>query len=339
MNTTKIQHPTFKTHCARRRGVLHRWVLNFGCWSFLFNLAFAVRTDASVTAPVSFFSAAQVDSEGVFLRQITKATEPLPALRLGDAPAFGKTIALSRTQVNDLIAAVAPDLATTNWTGAETIRISRRARSFGETEMLALLTTTLQRDLVKDKGELELTFQQPWGAQVLPDEPLTLKITELPTAGVTPSFIVRFEIHTARETIGTFQASVQAHVWREICLAHTTIKRGESTDTADITRERRDVINLREALANFSPGDPTLEFAESVSAGAPLLARVLKPMAVIHRGQTANALVEDGSLSITMKVVALEDGAPGQTIHFRNSSSARSLTGKVLNEQTILISL
>jgi flagella basal body P-ring formation protein FlgA len=322
-----------------RRSLLGRWILNVGCWVLVFNLIFAIRTDASVTAPVSLFSAAQVDGEGFFLQQIVKAAQPLPALKLGDAPAFGKTIELSRAQINSLIAAVAPDLATTNWTGPESIRISRRARTYGETEMLALLSTTLQNDLVKDKGELELAFQQPWPAQLFPDEPLTLKLLVVPTAGVTPSFIVRFEIHAAHETIGTFQASVQAHVWREVWIAHTSIKRGELTDNADITRERRDVINIREALANYTAEDPSLEFAESVSAGTPLPARVLKPMAVIHRGQTANALVSDGALTITMKVVALEDGAPGQTIHFRNSSSARSLSGKVLNEQTILISL
>ena len=132
---------------------------------------------------------------------------------------------------------------------------------------------------------------------------------------------------------------MQAHVWREVWVARTTLKRGELTSTADITRERRDVLNIREALADFSSGDPSLELAESVSAGTPLLARVLKPKTVIHRGQTANALVEDGSLSITMKVEALEDGSPGQTIHLRNPASARNLSGKVLNEQTIQISL
>jgi flagella basal body P-ring formation protein FlgA len=237
--------------------------------------------------------------------------------------------------LNSSAAETAPGLNTTNGTTS----IARRTRSFGETDLLALLTTTLQRDIVKDRGELELSLQQPWAAQTLPDEPLTLRILELPTSGVTPSFIVRFEVRSGRETIGTFQTSVQAHVWREVWFAHTAIKRGELTDSADIARERRDVLNIREALANFTTSDPALEFAESVTAGTPLLARVLKPKAVIHRGQTANALLEDGALSITVKVVALEDGAPGQIIHFRNPASSRSLTGKVLNEQTILISL
>ena len=92
-----------------------------------------------------------------------------------------------------------------------------------EADALALLTTTLQKNYVKDKGELELNFTQPWTAPVLPDEPLTVKILELPTAGVTPSFIIRFQLCTATQTVGTWQATVQAHVWREVWVAHSDL--------------------------------------------------------------------------------------------------------------------
>jgi flagella basal body P-ring formation protein FlgA len=44
-------------------------------------------------------------------------------------------------------------------------------------------------------------------------------------------------------------------------------------------------------------------------------------------------------LSIKLKVVALEDGAPGQLIKLRNPASARYLSGRVLDDQTVLISL
>jgi flagella basal body P-ring formation protein FlgA len=305
---------------------------------FLHGGGFVPSLVASEAPPLQLNAVAPVCGDGVFLSQVFSSTNPLPVVKLCDAPEFGKNLILTRQQIGDLLAASAPDLAT-NFSGADSIRISRRTRSFGEPEMLALLTATLQREVVKDKGELELNFEQPWTAQNLPDEPLTLRILELPTAGVTPSFIVRFEVRTAHESIVMFQTSVQAHVWRDVWFAHTAINRGELTDTADIARERRDVLNIREALANFSINDPAFEFAESVTAGTPLLARVLKPKAVIHRGQTTNAVLEDGALSITVKVTALEDGAPGQIIHFRNPTSSRSLTGKVLNEQTILISL
>jgi flagella basal body P-ring formation protein FlgA len=214
-----------------------------------------------------------------------------------------------------------------------------KTRALTEADTLALLTAALQKNYVKDKGELELNFTQPWSGPVLPDEPLTVRILELPAAGVTPSFIIRFQLCTATQTVGTWQATLQAHVWSEVWVAHSDLQRGELLDSADITRERRDVLNIHESLANFSGGDSSLELAGQVQAGAILLARNLKPRAVIHRGQIADGLLEDGALSIMMKVEVLEDGAPGQVVQARNPVSQHNLTGKVLNEKTILISL
>jgi flagella basal body P-ring formation protein FlgA len=281
----------------------------------------------------------QADSTGVFLNQIIDSRDPLPALRLCDSPAFGKISVLTREQITGLLRDAGADLTATNWTGADAVRISRRVRAFTEADLINLLTDTLQRDCVKDKGELELRPTRPWVELNLPDEPLTLKILEMPTAGVTSSFIARFEIRTMREGLGVWQTTVQARVWREVWAAHSAIKRGEPLDTADIVRERRDVLSVRESLADFSTPDASLQLGEPVPAGNLLLARALKPRTVIHRGQLAQALLQDGALSITMKVEVLEDGAPGQIIRARNPISRRDVSGKVLNDQTILITL
>jgi flagella basal body P-ring formation protein FlgA len=76
-----------------------------------------------------------------------------------------------------------------------------------------------------------------------------------------------------------------------------------------------------------------------VPAGQPLLARMVKPRNVVHRGQRADALVQDGALSIRTQVLILEDGAPGQIVHAVNSVTHRDLMGTVLNDRTILVSL
>jgi len=212
-------------------------------------------------------------------------------------------------------------------------------RVFSESEVLALLTVTLQNEYVKDRGELELNLKQPWVVPILPDEPLTVKFLELPTVGVIPSFIVRFQLCTENQSLGTWQATLQAHVWREVWVAHSNLMRGTPVNGADIVRERFDVLNVREPLAEFAADNANLELAEPVASGLPLVARMVKPRTVIHRGQIANALLQDGALSITTKVEALEDGAPGQMIRARNPVSRRDLNGQVLDGQTILISL
>lgn len=282
---------------------------------------------------------AEVTSDGVFLQQLVKSDQPLPALRLCDAPKAGATLELSRLQINDLLAAAAPDLVATHWIGADTVRISRRTHVLNEADILGLLTTTLQQDYVKDRGELELNLTQPWDAPLVPNEPLTVKILELPTVGVTRSFIVRFQLCTATEIAGTWNATLQAHIWRDVWVAHSNLMRGDSLADADVVKDRRDILAAHEPLADFSIGDPTLELAEAVPANGILFAHDIKLKTVIRRGQVADAIVQDGALNITMKVQALEDGAPGQVIHARNPASQHDVTGKVVDEHTIEISL
>ena len=299
-----------------------------------------LSVSANNAAPsIELKASAPVGNDGVFVPQLFSSTEPLPAVRLCDAPAFGKSLTFNRTQIRELLAASAPDLCTNDFTGAESVKISRRAKTLGESEMLGLLTAALQNDYVKDKGQLELKLAQPWAALLLPDELLTLDVSEMPGLGVTPNFIVRFTLRTGGETLGTWSANVKANVWREVWVASAQLKKGSALDKNLFARERRDVLNLREPVADLSVADEALEISEPVSAGVPLLARMLKARTVIHRGQHAEALLEDGALTVRTKVEILEDGAPGDFIRARNMNNRRELSGKVLNEKTILISL
>jgi flagella basal body P-ring formation protein FlgA len=322
-----------------RSAGLRRWIL---FWKIAFIcgcLLFPNFLRAGEPLALELSSVAEVTGSGVFLQQLVSSGQTVPALRLCDSPEVGKTLELSRAQINDLLTAAAPGLITTNWTGADTVRVLRRSRTLSQADVTALLTTSLQQDYVKDKGKLELDLTQPWNPSVVPDEPLTVKILELPTAGVTPSFIARFQLCTTTETIGTWELTLRAHVWRDVWVAHTDLQRDELIADADIVRDQRDVLGIHEPLADFSPDDTTLQLADSVPANNILFAHNLQLRSVIHRGQIADAVLQDGTLNITMKVEALEDGAPGQTIRARNTNSQRDLTGKVLDEHTIVISL
>ena len=298
-----------------------------------------VHCPAAESSDLQLMPVAEATGDGVFLRQVAKSDQPLPAVRLCDAPQVGATLSLSRSQINDMLAIAAPNLITTNWTGADSIQISRRMRTLNEAGLVTLLTTSLQQDYVKDRGELELNLTQPWDATVIPDEPLTVKVLELPTEGVTRSFILRFQLCTATDIAGTWDVTLQAHIWRNVWVAHSDLLRGQLLADADVVQDRRDILTAHEPLADFSPGDTTLEVADSVPADHILFARDLKLRAIIHRGQVADAVVQDGVLNVTAKVQALEDGAPGQMIRARNVVSQRDLTGKVLDDHTIEILL
>jgi flagella basal body P-ring formation protein FlgA len=348
MKLQNIQHPTSNIQQPLDALLWTHWMLDVGCWRLdipknLFQSwffppmrtlsaqslgwlllwaclgdSFALNTRAVEASPLQLLAVASVSGDGIFLPQIFSSAGPLPAIRLADAPAFGKSLVLTRAQLCDLLGANAPGVGT-NFSGPDAIKISRRSRTLGESDVLGLLTATLQHDYIRDRGQLELRLAQPWAALVVPDEPLTLEITELPSSGVTPGFIVRFTLHTATETLGNWSANIKASVWREVSVASVQLKRGDSLSADSFVLQRRDVLNLHEPLADFAAGDDALEIAESVPPGQPLLARMIRPRAVIHRGQRAEALVQDGAMSIRTQVDILEDGAPGQLVHARNT--------------------
>jgi flagella basal body P-ring formation protein FlgA len=300
--------------------------------------SFTSNVRAGEAPPLQLLAVAPVSGDGIFLPQIFTSTEPLPAIRLADAPAFGKDLVLSRAQICDLLLANAPAVGT-NFSGPDSIKVSRRSRTLGESDVLGLLTAGLQHDYIKDRGQLELHLGQPWNPLVVPDEPLTLDITELPSMGVTSSFIVRFTLRTSKETLGNWSANLKASVWRDVLVASVQLKRGDLLSPSSFTRERRDILNVHEPLADVAVGDDTLEIAEPVPVGQPLLARMVRARTVIHRGQRADALVQDGGMSVRTRVDVLDDGAPGDTVHARNAITHRDLIGTVLDDRTILVSL
>jgi flagella basal body P-ring formation protein FlgA len=323
----------------------------FRCAALL--LAFAISSSPSPSAsaaelpassqPVIFEipATAQVDGSGVFLSQLITAPShvSVPVVRVAAAPALGQAVAFTRLQVNELVLKHAAEIAPTAWSGATQVRVTRRLRALEESELKQSLTDALQREHVKDKGELELRLQRAWTPVMIPDEPFTLRILDLPTAGVSPSFIVRFELRTAQELVAGWQLFVQAKILKEVLVARSQLKRGTKLRDADVTLERRDALALREPLPPINTQDELLELAEFVPAGQPLSTRSVRVRPVVLRGGLAEALVQDGPLSVSIKVEVLEDGIPGQVVRVRNLQTKREFHGKVQNEQTILVSL
>src|SRR3954469_6019123 len=160
---------------------------------------------------------AKVDSRGIFLRNVVAQnyTLPLTEVRIADAPVFGHAAVYTRAQLNDLLAKAAPEIVPM-WNGPERVRVVRRSRMLDETEMRQMLTASLQADQVRERGELEIRFVRPWASITVPDEPLNLRVLDLPNTGISGNFIVRCELKASEEIAATWQINVNAKIWREV---------------------------------------------------------------------------------------------------------------------------
>lgn len=304
----------------------------------------AAQVPAPATDPLSYQLApqVQVDSAGIYFDQILLSPapdKPIPHILMARAPRLGQTATFSQNDVAILAQACSLGLKLTNWMGAAQVSVSRRVKTMESADLIDLLTSTLQKEYVKNLGELELHLTRPWTRMLAPDEAIKVKVIEMPTAGVMPSFVMTFELWAGRENLGSWQAQLKASVWRDVPVAHSTLQRGESLKDADVTMERADLLVQRDAYLNFPTADDTLELTENIPTGRPILNRSVRQRPLVLRGQLVEGVFQDGALSISLMVETLDDGALGQTVRVRNPKTKRELIGKVENEKTIRITL
>lgn len=306
-----------------------------------FRLAAEEVSAGSAPILLSLRAKADVGATGVFLDQVVVATSAgaVPHLLLAEAPGFGQTVSLSRTGLQATLDVQLAGFTLTNAPGADRVQVSRRSRSLEEEELKALLTASLREEFERDPGELELRFLRAWTALAVPADPIEVRILDVPASGLNSFLLVRFELWSGLERLSQHQVSLQARLWRDLPVARTSLQRGQLVRDADLVLERRDVLTVRDPLPAEALTDPNLEVAESVRAGYPLLARSVRVRPLIRRGRLIEAVLEDGPLSISLKVEALEDGLPGQTVRVRNLKTRREFLGKVQNEQTVVLAL
>lgn len=278
-------------------------------------------------------------SQGIFISDVVTnhSGQPLPRILLAPAPPVGRPVYLSRFQISTLFTKAAPELTCSNWIGAERIKISRAARVVNDLLLKEMLTETLQQESVKERGELELNFNRAWKPVLVPDDPLSIKITDIPTSGVSPNFICRFDLFAGEEKIGSFQQPLGAKIWKEIFVARSNVTRGQSLRDADLTLERRDILNNRDYLTELPFENPYVEFGQNVMAGHQVTPRVLRLKTVVKRGRMVDAVAQDEALMIAVRAEALEDGVPGELIRLRNIRSKKEFKGKVKDEQTVVV--
>lgn len=283
----------------------------------------------------------QATAAGVFLDQVVAGAETngVLHLRLCDAPPVGRVLPLPLSQIQALVKASAPALATQAWSGPQAVQVTRRTRMLPAAEVLSGLKEFLQRQAGREPGQLEVRFLRPWNPPVIADEMYTLRITDLPSSGILSTLSVRFELMAEDESLGSWQVSLENRLMREVWVARQPLRRGDSLQEGDLERELRDVLKYRDLL----PADTDLTrpwvVNEAVPNAQPVPRRALQLRAVVQRGQMVEALYQDGSIAISLKAEVLDSGTPGQIIRLRNPNSRRELRGKVINEQVVQIQL
>ncbi|MBK9990291.1 MAG: flagellar basal body P-ring formation protein FlgA [Verrucomicrobia bacterium] len=192
------------------------------------------------------------------------------------------------------------------------------------------LITDLSRQISERfqlRGELQLDLARPFPMLAVAG-PVEVSILTCP-ARLSPTLLLQVRLQKDGRVLGDYSINLKAQLFRDAWVSRMPIERGSNFDPAQLDTQRVDFLQQRDVVpADGAEGD--LTYATSVSASRLLTWRDLTRRSLVRKGQIVEVSAIDGTLTITTKALAMENGAAGDMIKLRNLESKKDFSALVV---------
>lgn len=191
-----------------------------------------------------------------------------------------------------------------------------------------LVARSLADQFSSESGEWNVEFVR------LPELPTgtdDLEVTAMP-ARPTSAMLLRMRFLSGGSTLFEGNVAVSARLMREVLVSREPITRGQAVDPYQFDARQVDVLRENGAVGLKELANGDFLYYRSIPAGRILNWRDIVRRPVVQRGQIIEVAAIDGTLSVVLKGLALEDGAVGELIRIRNPESRREIAALVVGE-------
>ncbi len=135
----------------------------------------------------------------------------------------------------------------------------------------------------------------------------------------------------------TLYLRASVHPLEHVAVATRDIGRGSPINDTDFTMIRKDLAELSDGFFTDRAELRGLIAARSLSAGSVISLRCVDRPVVMKRGKIVTAEVRGRSFRITAMVKAMDNGRVGDVVRLTNLDSRKTLTGEVIDENTVRV--
>ena len=185
------------------------------------------------------------------------------------------------------------------------------------------------------EGELQLELLRAWAAPARLAREWTVDISEFPTV-MAPSMLARCRVLADGQPAGEYTLTLHACLWRDAWAAHQPVPANATFDAALLEVRRVDFLRDRDALPT-AVGDRGFLFARGIQPNRLLTWRDVARRPLVRKGDLVEVAAIDGLLQVTMKGLAMENGAQGDTVTIRNPESKKDFAAQVVAENRVQI--
>ena len=196
------------------------------------------------------------------------------------------------------------------------------ASASGDPWLVAL--TSLLTEHYQPAGELVLAWSRPRPAGAPANASLVLAG---PPAALASQILIAVRATDSAGHVTEHALVLRAELWRDGWAAREPAASGDPVRADHLDLRRFDSLRERDALA----ADPALDltFARNVPAGRLLTSRDVARRPLVKRGQPVEVSATEGSLTVTLRALSMQDGGRGETVRVRNPETNKEFTAIV----------
>ncbi len=186
-------------------------------------------------------------------------------------------------------------------------------------------------DTVADSLEQHYRTEGTWTLELVrpfsPPADTLVEVTEMPPKPAS-QMMLRLQLHSLDGSSTRQTVFVRAQIWRDAWLAREPLTRQANIEPHLLELRRVDILRERDIVPVETPLED-LMMNRSLGAGRFLTWRDVARRPLVRKGQMIEVAAVDGTLAITMKALALQDGLAGELVRVRNTESRREFAAVV----------
>ncbi len=293
------------------------------------------REDTLVTtATVTLGDIATVSSARVTDDEAVIGLKKIP---LENAPAPGKSITVSASQILERMRDAGVDLTRVGYTFPRVCKIARASRRVNPQEILAVVKSLLAQD-GGDVAVKDLVFKDI--PQIAPgDTSFKVMGMQRKAPGVM-KFALQAETLDKGASLGSTRFEVDALIdeWKEVPVTRRSLQKGDVVQQLDLTRARLNIASLPRDVVMTTDEAVGQEVTRSIASGELLRRDTLNIPAAVEKGKPVKMIIRGGAFEVTAQGTALERGIIGAEIRVRNESSGKIILGSVIADGLVEVS-
>jgi flagella basal body P-ring formation protein FlgA len=211
---------------------------------------------------------------------------------------------------------------------------ARPATALTSGALLAQVTRDVDRHFQLD-GDLRLDLLQTWEPPQQAAQTWTVSVSEYPEYAGSNMFL-RVRIAADGADLGEASLLVHAALWRDAWVSRMPLSSGSAFDPAELGTQRVDFFRQRDALPAAS-AEQGMIFCRDIAPDRVITWHDVARRPLVHKGEIVDVIGSEGMLYVTMKAMALENGARGDLVRVRNLESLKSISAEVIGDDRVEI--